>query len=250
MTMSRQSTHDLPRHAADLLDKLRTQTLRVHCLMNTVVQKFVADGLSAVGAIPSMTSSVEEVQAFVAKADALVVNLGTLDGARREAIRLALSSADSAGKPWVLDPAHCDYSPLRAAFAQELMAQKVSVLRANEAEYQLLSVPDSTVAVRTGRQDGITLSGNRFIVENGHPLMAKVTGTGCLSGAVIAAFVAAGEDHFQATAAAMLVIGVCADLAARQATGPGSFQSAFLDQLAAVSPDNVLQNARVRYEQG
>jgi hydroxyethylthiazole kinase len=94
--------------AAELLERLRTQKPRVHCLMNSVVQKLVADGLSVLGAIPSMTSSPEEVAAFVRKADALCVNLGTLDAARREAIDLALEAADEAGRPWALDPAHCD----------------------------------------------------------------------------------------------------------------------------------------------
>jgi hydroxyethylthiazole kinase len=66
--------------AAASLALVRQQRPRVHCLMNTVVQKFVADGLAALGAIPSMTSALEEVKAFAQRADALVVNLGTLDG--------------------------------------------------------------------------------------------------------------------------------------------------------------------------
>src|SRR5690606_19374052 len=107
---------DFPEQAAGMLERLRDARPRVHCLMNTVVQKLVADGLSALGAIPSMTSSVDEVSAFVGKADALVVNLGTLDDQRRQAIRLALDTARGKAKPWVLDPAHCDYSPPRAAF--------------------------------------------------------------------------------------------------------------------------------------
>lgn len=250
MTVSVTRMEDLPHKAADLVTKIREQKPRVHCLMNTVVQKFVADGLSAMGAIPSMTSSVEEVQAFVTKADALVVNLGTLDATRREVIQLALQSANSAEKPWVLDPAHCDYSPLRAAFAQELLTQGLAVLRANEAEYELLDVPENTVAVRTGQQDRISFSENQFVVTNGHPLMAKVTGTGCLSGALIAAFVAVGDDAFQAAAAAMLVIGVAAELATQDASGPGSFEVALLDRLAGISPDDVLKHARVKYEQG
>ena len=146
--MSMMTSHDLPGYAADLLERLRARRPRVHCLMNTVAQKLVADGLSALGAIPSMTSSPEEVTAFVAKADALTVNLGTLDAARREAIRLALDAAAGAGRPWVLDPAHCDYSPPRAAFAQELLARGPAVLRANAAEFGCVNlVPSGMAAV-------------------------------------------------------------------------------------------------------
>ena len=49
---------DLPQRAAALLERVRGNSPRVHCLMNTVAQKLVADGLSALGTIPSMTSSI------------------------------------------------------------------------------------------------------------------------------------------------------------------------------------------------
>ena len=238
----------LPAHAADLIERLRARSPRVHCLMNTVVQKLVADGLTALGAIPSMTSSAEEVAAFVRKADALTVNLGTLDAARREAIHVALAAADDAARPWALDPAHCDYSPPRAAFAQELLARGPAVLRANAAEYDLLSVPEGVVAVRTGKSDRIALAGRALVVANGHEWTAKVTGTGCLSGAVIAAFVAVGDAPLPAAAAAILAIGVAAEVAAPHARGPGSFEPALLDALAALSPEQILQHARVNDE--
>jgi hydroxyethylthiazole kinase len=204
--------------------------------MNTVVQNLVADGLSALNAIPSMTSSPEEVQAFVGKAEALVVNLGTL--------------AAEGGKPWVLDPAHCDYSSPRAAFAQELLARAPKVLRANAAEHRLLRVPSGVIGVRTGEEDSIEADGNALLIGNGHPYMAKVTGTGCLSGAVIAALAAVEEDPFIASASAMLVVGVAAEIAARNARGPASFGVALLDVLSGLSEEDIVQNARVCSEQG
>lgn len=241
---------DLAIRAGVALQSVRTRTPRVHCLMNTVVQKLVADGLSAIGAIPSMTSSVEEVADFAAKADALVVNLGTLDAARRQAISIAVAAAGEGGKPWALDPAHCDYSPPRAAFARELIARSPSAVRTNEAEFDLLAVPDRVVGVRTGRVDVVAGAGHTLAIENGHPLMARVTGTGCLSGAVIAAFLAVETDPFIASAAATLVMGVAAEIAAERAAGPGSFEPAFLDALHGLQADDIVQRARVRHDKG
>ena len=241
---------DFPQRAAEMLQRLRGATPRVHCLMNTVVQKLVADGLSALGAIPSMTSSVDEVSSFVATADALVVNLGTLDDQRRQAIRLALDTAHDKAKPWVLDPAHCDYSPPRAAFAQELLARSPAVLRANASEFVLLSVPDPVVGVRTGAADLVRQGERSLAIENGHGLTAKVTGTGCLSGAIIAAFLAVEQDAFQAAAAAMLVVGVAAEIAGETAHGPGSFEPAFLDALDRIGPAEITTRARVAHDKG
>jgi len=240
----------IPERAAALLDELRHGRPRVHCLMNGVVPKFVADGLSALGAIPSMTSSPEEVGHFIARADALLVNLGTLDAQRRAAIGIAVSAATERKRPWALDPAHCDYSPPRAAFAQELLARGPAVLRANAAEYDLLSVPAEIVAVRTGKQDRIAHNGAALSVANGHPLAATVTGTGCLSGAVIAAFLAIEADPFVASSAAMLVFGIAAEMAGKTATGPGSFEPALLDALADLGGAHILQFAKADHEQG
>ena len=240
----------LPAHAAAMLGRLRMDGPRVHCLMNSVVQGLVADGLSALGAIPSMTSSPGEVPHFARKADVLSVNLGTLDDQRRVAIGLALDVAEARAIPWVLDPAHCDYSPPRLALAQELLSRGPSAVRANEAEFAVLEVPMGVANIRTGRTDRIALAGQALVVGNGDPLMARVTGTGCLSAAVAAAFLAVDDDRLAACAAAMLVMGVAAEIASDTAQGPGSFKPALLDALHCLDAGDILQRSKVTDEQG
>src|SRR5271154_2230343 len=102
--------------AADVLARIRERAPRVHCITNSVAQAYTANMLLAAGAVPSMTIAPEEVAAFVAGADALLVNLGTFDAERRAAIELALGAlgqGDEAesGKPWVLDPVFIERSP-------------------------------------------------------------------------------------------------------------------------------------------
>jgi len=79
---------ELPHIASDLLTRLRARAPRVHCVTNAVAQHFTANVLLAAGAIPSMTISADEIGAFVARADALLVNLGTFDAERRAAAGL------------------------------------------------------------------------------------------------------------------------------------------------------------------
>ena len=83
---------ELANSAADVLARIRERAPRVHCITNSVAQQYTANMLLAAGAVPSMTISPEEIAAFVAGADALLVNLGTFDAERRAAIDVALGA--------------------------------------------------------------------------------------------------------------------------------------------------------------
>ncbi|MGE7369030.1 hydroxyethylthiazole kinase [Neorhizobium sp. NPDC001467] len=241
-------TYPTAEQAADLLDRVREKRPRVHCLMNTVVQKFTADGITVIGAIPSMTSSSDEIADFVSKADVLTINLGTLDAERRNVIERAVDIANDAGKPWILDPVHCDYSPSRLEFARTLIARRPKVVRGNRAEMALIGSLGDIVSIETGATDRITDGGRTVTVRNGHCWMAQVTGTGCLSGGVIAAFLAAELDALAAATAALAATGLAAEQAAACARGPGSFGVAFLDTLSALAPEALREGARIDHD--
>ena len=57
------SRDELPQIAAALLERLRARSPRVHCITNAVAQNFTANALLAIGAVPSMTLSPEEIGA-------------------------------------------------------------------------------------------------------------------------------------------------------------------------------------------
>lgn len=235
--------------AAGLLDRVRSARPRVHCLMNSVVQKFTADGITVIGGIPSMTGSLEEVESFVSRADALTVNLGTLDAERREAIRLGVAVARAQAKPWIVDPVNCDYSPLRLAFARELIALSPTVVRGNRAEMALIGETPGILRIVTGPVDRLEVSGGSVEIGNGHPFMAAVTGTGCLSGGVIAAFLAVGADALLAASAALAATGIAAERAAPLSRGPGTFAPAFLDALALLTSHDIVKHGRISHDQ-
>src|SRR5580704_5197107 len=129
---------DLPAIAADVLARIRARRPRVHCITNAVAQNFTANMLLAAGAVPSMTIAADEIADFVAGADALLVNLGTLDPERRIAIDLALAAVGER-VPWILDPVLVDRSPPRAAFAATLVARHPRAIRLNRAELAALA---------------------------------------------------------------------------------------------------------------
>jgi hydroxyethylthiazole kinase len=250
---------ELPQITADILMRLRARAPRVHCITNAVAQNFTANVLLAAGAIPSMTLSADEIGTFVARADALLVNLGTFDAERREAVAAALEVATEARLPWVLDPVFIDRSEQRAAHARTLVAQKPRAIRLNAGEFAALSEVEAddaaltryaldTLAViaLTGNLDRITDGAQFAVVENGHPLMAKVTAMGCAASALNAAFLAVESDPFLASAAALLAFGVAGGIAGERATGPGTFGPALLDVLYALDAAALTEKAHVR----
>src|SRR3982074_1462178 len=88
---------DLPLVSADILARIRARRPRVHCITNAVAQNFTANMLLAARAVPSMPIASDEIAVFVARADALLVNLGTLDPERRGAIEIAIATAGERG---------------------------------------------------------------------------------------------------------------------------------------------------------
>ena len=139
-------------HAADLIERLRARKPRVHCITNAVAQNFTANVLLAAGAVPSMTIARTEVAAFAARADALLVNLGTFDAERRAASDLAIVEIRAAGKPFVLDPVLIDRSPPRAAYARGLLSHRPAAVRMNAAEFAALSGEGSPQAFAKEQQ--------------------------------------------------------------------------------------------------
>ena len=252
------ASSELPHITSGILSRLRERRPRVHCITNSVAQHFTANVLLSVGAIPSMTLSADEIGAFVARADALLVNLGTFDEERRDAAATALEVASEEGVPWVLDPVFIDRSGPRAAYARSLVAQKPRAIRLNRAEFIALSglEPEDGALARyaldtlavlalTGAVDEIT-DGARFVaIENGHPLMARVTAMGCAASALTGAFLSIESDPMLGTAAALLCFGVAGGIAGERAAGPGSFPAALLDALYALDEYTLIEKSRV-----
>ncbi|MEM8811759.1 MAG: hydroxyethylthiazole kinase [Pseudomonadota bacterium] len=262
-TSSAQSkTSALEVHAVDLalaaaaLQNVRVQGPRVHCITNSVVQNFTANALLAVGAIPSMTINPDEIADFVAGADALLVNLGTVDRDRSAAIPLAFDAADAGGRPVVLDPVFIDRSPGRAAFARKLMKRNPAIVRANRPEWEILAgVADAdpthvwprlsgqSVAVVTGPEDRLVATGRSVTLIGGHPFMARVTGVGCAQAAIMAALAACAETPFHGALAGLILFDRCGERAAGWANGPGTFEAALLDALYQAEPEMIAEQA-------
>ncbi len=246
---------DMAASAAAALDRLRVRGPRVHCITNNVAQNFTANVLLAAGCVPSMTLSPEEIGAFVAGADALLVNLGTFDAERRAATEIAVKTARAKPLPWVLDPVFVDRAPARNEFARALLRAQPAAVRLNEAEFAALAGGDDepaafarahrTVLAISGATDRLFDGARAVSIANGHALMARVTAMGCAGSALAAAFLAVERDALVAVAAALTMLGVAGEIAAEKAQGPGSFAVALVDALYVLDGATLTRRAKV-----
>ena len=113
-----------------------------------------------------------------------------------------------------------------------------------EAARRLASNLGTVVAV-TGQTDYITDGSRVVAVDNGHPLMSRVTGMGCTASALVGAFLAVEPDAVLAASRALVVLGLAGELAAAQSKGPGSLQLHLLDALYTLDESTVRARARV-----
>jgi hydroxyethylthiazole kinase len=265
---SRLSNHHA-RSTARLLSRLRADGPLIQCLTNAVVVNFTANTLLAIGAAPAMVDIPTEAGPFARVASGVLVNLGTPHREQREAMIEAVSAANAAGTPWVLDPVAVGSLPVRTQLARELVALRPTVIRGNPSEIialagsgsggrgvdstdssddalaagRRLAVSCGAIVAISGETDIITDGSAEVRVGNGTEMLTRITGGGCALGAVIAAFASLGEDRLQSTVAACAVYAIAAEQAATTATGPGSFSVAFLDRLANITEQDILSGA-------
>ncbi|WP_396290931.1 hydroxyethylthiazole kinase [Curtobacterium sp. KT1] len=268
---------DWAHRTAELLEAVRGRSPLVQCITNTVVQNVTANVLLALGASPAMVDVPTEAGPFARVADALLVNTGTPHAEPRVAALEAAHAARDTGTPWVLDPVAVGSLPVRTALARDLLGLHPTVLRGNASEVLALLGDsaggrgvDSTVGTEDARLASVQASTGRLVaavavsgpvdllvapgtgvvrVANGTDLLTRITGGGCALGAVVAAFTSVAPDDAGAAAvAATAVHTIAAELAAREAGGPGTFQPLFLDRLASLTPEDVVREARITVE--
>ena len=242
----------------------------VHLLTNYVTVTDCVNALLAVGARAICSHAPEEAAQVTAGADALVCNLGGTE--YYDAMELSFRAALEAGIPIVIDPVGCGASSHRRRMCLRLIeeydnSRPVLAVRGNCAEIRALisghsdspgldDVQQMTVSgersleermmifsrqtgamlIASGEVDLCTDGRDLREVHRGTPALRRITGAGCLSSAVLAAFLAA-EPTLNSAASAVSLVGLAGEVALaavrETGTGAGHFHMYFLDALSA-----------------
>jgi hydroxyethylthiazole kinase len=248
------------------LQLLREKAPLIHSITNYVVMNSTANALLSIGASPVMAHESKEMEEMASIASALVLNIGTLSERWIEAMHIAGKTAKSKSTPIVLDPVGAGATTLRTQTTKDLIeSSSPQIIRGNASEILAVakakmstkgvdSTASSDEAVEvakefakdtgsvisiSGKTDYITDGKTLQKVENGHPLMGKITGTGCTATVLTAAFSAVNNDYFTAASEAMAVMGIAGEIAAEEAGAPGTFQIKFLDALYKINQEEI-----------
>lgn len=258
--------NNLKRDCAALLARLREEAPLVHNITNYVTVNDVANAVLAIGGSPIMADDGEEAADIASVSAALVLNTGTLNARTVDSMVRAGRAANSRDIPVALDPVGAGASRLRSETVSLLLKEvRVSVLRGNLSELSFAAglggaakgvdagdgdgdpaavareaaLRHGCVAAVTGKVDAVSDGKRLARIENGHPMLSRVTGTGCMTTALVGAFLGAGGSPFTAAAAGVICMGIAGELAYERAGhfGTGSFHMALLDALSTLTPE-------------
>ena len=246
---------------SDLFSIVRQQNPLVHHITNVVTINDCANVTLAIGASPVMATSVEEVEEMVQLANALVLNIGTIQQETFSAMLLAGKVANEKGIPVVLDPVGVGATSFRKRVAQELLQQvKVSVIRGNASEVESLIGGQgitrgvdsgdvsmdreelaeqaarlfSCIVVVSGKEDIVSNGVKTVLIKNGDIWLTNVTGTGCMTTSLIGCFSAVTDDYFASSIAGMSVMSLAGERAKKylpEGAGIGHFKVRVIDEI-------------------
>jgi len=250
----------------------------IHHITNYVTVNDCANIVLAIGGSPVMADDLEEVAEMVSFASALVLNIGTLNSRTIESMLVAGLRAKELGIPVILDPVGIGATKLRTHTAEQLIRElKPEVIRGNMSEIMVLagqnvaikgvdSMADeqgssviakklalklSCIIAITGKTDVVSDGRQVCLLNNGHRILADVTGTGCMTTSLVGTFCGVTEDYFTASISGIISMGIAGEIA--QATlhhgeGIGTFRARLLDSVYNMTPEVLAREGKISYE--
>ncbi len=250
----------------DIRSAVKQKAALIHCITNPISINQCANVILCSHARPMMAQHPEEAAVITSSAGAVMLNMGNITDVRKQSMLISAQTAKQKGIPFVLDVCGSACLPTRREYALGLIGTCLpSVIKGNYSEITALARKDytssgvdadktltaeavtetaqelalklGTVILASGETDIITDGSRTALVKNGCAQLGSVTGTGCMQGALCAAYLSAAEG-FDAAAAASVVLGICGQLAQTD-KGAGSFMVNLLDALSTVDDSTI-----------
>ena len=268
---------DLLNRIVENFVQVRQKQPLVHHLTNYVTVNDCANVVLAIGGSPVMADDPAEAAAMAALASAVVINIGTLNSRTVEAMLLAGKAANERNIPVIIDPVGAGATPLPSATMRRLLNEiKPAVIRGNISEIKILA--GENVAIKgvdaaaeaggselvaqnlanslgcviavTGKTDVVSDGKQLCLIDNGHPMLARITGTGCMATSLIGTYCGAGDDYFTAAVAGIMTMGLAGELAFRSLAGnegTGTFRVRLIDCISRLTAAQLIEGGKLQY---
>lgn len=245
---------------AETYNTARNSGALVHCITNPISINQCANTVLAVGCKPIMAEHPREVSAITASAEALLLNLGNITDVRLKSMKISAETAYRNGIPFILDAVGVACSELRRNFSYKIIEKyHPTVIKGNYSEInalyersyksagvdadsrldrkavekaaKFLAEKYGCVILASGKTDIITDGKQCVSVSNGVEQLSRITGTGCMLGALTACFLPAGNALYASVAACGLM-GIAGELAENGGRN-GSFAVGLIDEISS-----------------
>lgn len=263
----------------NLLTEVREKSPLVHNITNYVTVNDCANVVLAIGASPIMADDIKETESITSISSALVINIGTLNERTVASMIASGKKANELNIPVIFDPVGAGASEFRNNTTIEILNQvKVNILRGNLSEISFIaglstSTKGVDVSEEDSKKDAVTIAksvaqkyncvvaitgaidvisdGERVVkISNGHKMLSKVTGTGCMTSALVGSFAGVGDDYLAAAVAGVACMGIAGEIAYRVAheIGIATFHIAIIDALSKLNGEIIEEMARFEEE--
>lgn len=278
------STMNLFELSTDIFENIQKAAPVVHNISNYVTATDCANITLACGGAPTMADDPEEVAEVASACHASIINMGNTGGYFEESMLQTGLANNRIGHPLIFDPVGAGGSTRRNAVLEHLMEQlHFSIIRGNISEIKYLGSKhasakgvdackedlasesniqdiaayakslsaklDSIIAI-SGPIDVVADADTAYLIRNGHPLMSRVTGTGCMLSSVLGVFAAANPNHLlEASAVAVSAYGYAGELAYQKILktqgGTGSLRTFLIDYMSNMNAEQWKQGAKI-----
>ncbi|CAO1631954.1 unnamed protein product [Sympodiomycopsis kandeliae] len=270
----------------------------IQTLTSHVSSTMSANIALAFSSSPIMSQQYEEAEDLGMAVGGVVLNIGTINSDARKGMKAVGATANHNLRPIVLDPVGVGASKFRKGCVDTILNEtQITLIKGNAAELSTifgsneivsrgvdsgsgslrdpiglvksLARREKALILLTGATD--YLSDGEIVItnQNGHPLLGKVTGTGCALGVMLSAGMATSVNlnsdqakdtrltsllvnaqHHQLLLGALiglLTMTIASEKAAERqdVKGPGSFIPALIDEIANLTPQDILQRAKI-----
>lgn len=259
-----------------------------HCITNVVTTNDCANAVLAIGASPIMAEDESEIEEIVNISNTLVINIGKLSVEQIKAFHKGCEIASKINVPIVLDPVGCGISNLRNTTTLELINNyNITAIRGNMSEIKAianllglfdtktkskgvdvsstdiitkenlsfngeivknLALKTNTVVIASGPIDIISDGDLLIAIENGNPMMERITGSGCMLSSIVGSFVGV-NDPLTGSITASLIMSIAGENARefvdKNGLGTGSFRASLIDNLSTLEAEELIEKGNV-----